>query len=285
VAHEYVHALQDQNFDLDVLEERTANSDQYAALEALVEGDATLAMLLYGDEHMLLYDIFEMISEAGGMESDVLDASPDYIREGEMFPYDEGVQFVAALHDRGAWEGVNEAYQEPPLSTEQVLHPERYRRGDQPQEVALPEIADALGGGWQEVDRDVMGELGLRLFLQEHAGPAMAARPAEGWGGDSYALLRQGPGGPYLLVLQTAWDDQEEADQFRALFQVGMSHRLDYEEEVKMLLGEPEGHWWQGDTNTVFARQDGEQVLIVIGPDEETVEAAVEGVDSAALTG
>jgi hypothetical protein len=242
-------------------------------------------MLLYGDEHVMLYDMFEMVSEAGGLESDVLDSSPAYIRECEMFPYDGGLGFVMALYDRGGWDAVNEAYQAPPRSTEQVLHPERYRQDDQPMEVVLPEIEGTLGPPWQEVDRDVMGELDLRLYLREQAGPLMAELAAEGWAGDSYALLRRGPDGPYLLVMQTAWDDEEEADQFWTLFLVAMSHQVDLAEDVQELLGEPAGRWWHGSGRTVFARQDGEEVLILIGPDRQTLEVATGALESAPVTG
>ncbi len=277
VAHEYVHALQDQHYDLSALKESGANSDEKAAIRALVEGDATLAMLLYGDEHVILYDMMQSISEAGGMESTILDTSPAFIRENEVFPYLQGLDFVETLYDRGAWEAVDEAYQALPRSSEQILHPERYRQGDDPVEVTIPDLAGSLGGQWQEVDRDVMGELGLRLYLQEHVGPTMAAMAAEGWAGDSYVLLRNGEQGPYLLVMQTQWDNQNEADQFWALYQVAVSHRSDTMQEVTSLVGEPDGLWWHSDTAATFARQDGERVLLIIGPDAQTIEAALAG--------
>ena len=277
IAHEYVHALQDQHFHLQALEDAGGNSDQYAAIRALAEGDATLAMLLYGDEYLPVYDMMEVVSEAGGVEETTLEASPAYIRESEMFPYLAGLEFVSTLYNRGEWPAVDAAYEDPPKSTEQVLHPERYSQGDDPVEVTLPDLASALGGNWEEVDRDVMGELGLRLFLQEHAGPSIATLAAEGWGGDSYTLLRDGQQGPYLLLIETVWDDQEEADQFWSLFRVAMSHRLDCEEVVTTLVGEPNDNRWRGNDTTAFARQDGDRVLIVIGPNDQTIDAAVTG--------
>lgn len=276
MAHEYVHALQDQNYDLDVLRERSANSDEQVAISALIEGDATLAMLQYGEEHVILYDRMQSISEAGGMEGETLDSSPAFIRENEIFPYVNGMDFVMTLYDRGGWDAVNDAYQKLPRSSEQILHPERYRRGDDPVEVELPDVAGSLSGDWQEVDRDVMGEIGLRLYLQEHVGPAVATLAAEGWGGDTYALLRNGDQEQYLLVLLTEWDDQEEADQFWALYRVAMSHRVDYTEEVAALVGDPESMLWRSDAATTYARQDGKRVLIIVGPDAETVEAAAD---------
>ncbi len=275
VAHEYVHALQDQHYNLRTLQETSANSDEHAAMKALIEGDATLAMLMYGDGHVMLFDRMQSISESGGMEDTALEASPIFIRESEMFPYLAGLQFVTALHDRGGWEAVNAAYQSPPRSTEQIMHPERYREEDAPMTVTLPDLAAALDGGWQEADRDVMGELGLKLYLRQHAGPTMSGLAAEGWGGDSYVLLQQGAEGPHLLVMQTQWDSQEEANQFWLLYQVAMSNRRDAEETVKTLLGEPDGRWWQSDVSLTFARHEDERVLIVIGPDEGTIQAVL----------
>lgn len=275
LAHEYVHALQDQRYDLAALSEAGANSDEQLAIRAFIEGDATLATLLYADEYIVLYDMMEAMSDFGGMESSTLESSPAFIRGHELFPYERGLEFVSALHDRGDWEAVDEGYADLPRSTEQVLHPERYRRGDDPVEVTLPDLAGALGGAWQEVDREVMGELALRLYLQEHIGPAMGALAAEGWGGDAYVLLRDSDQGPYMLVMETVWDDQEEADQFLALYRVAMSHRTGFEEEVTTLTEDPTDFWWRGGDTITAVRQDGETVRIVIGPDKASVEAVL----------
>lgn len=273
LVHEYTHALQDQHYDLNGLDDQAANSDERLAVRALVEGDAMLAMTLYADEYVSAFDMMQALSEAAGVESDVLNASPLFIRGHRMFAYEYGQEFVSALHDRGGWEAVNAAYAKPPRSTEQILHPERYRRGDDPIEVTLPDLAGALDGGWQEIDREVMGELALRLYLQEHVGPSLAELAAEGWGGDAYALLRDGQQGPYLVVMKTVWDNQKEAEQFWSIFQIAMGHRRDYSEVVTSLVGERDGVWWQSDAALTYGRQDGQTVWIVIGPNAETVEA------------
>jgi tetratricopeptide (TPR) repeat protein len=280
LAHEYVHALQDQRYDLATLSEAGANSDEQLAIRAFIEGDATLATLLYADEYIVLYDMLDAMSDFGGMESGTLESSPAFIRGHELFPYQQGLEFVSALHDRGDWEAVDEGYADLPRSTEQILHPERYRRGDDPVEVTLPELAGALGGAWQEVDREVMGELALRLYLQEHAGPVMGALAAEGWGGDAYTLLRDGDQGPYLLVMQTVWDDQEEADQFLALYRVGMSHRAGFEEEVASLTEDPTDFWWRSGDTVTAVLPDGKTVRVVIGPDTASVEAVLAAMEN-----
>lgn len=166
---------------------------------------------------------------------------------------------------------VDEAYDAPPQSTEQVLHPERYREEDVPREVALPDLAAELRGDWQEVENDVLGELGLRLALAEHMAPAAAMLAAEGWAGDRYALLQHGSGGAVVLVMRTYWDDQDEADEFWALYRVCMDHRVGYSEDVRELIGEVHSRWWLSEEGSVFARQEDRYVTIILGPDEETV--------------
>lgn len=275
LVHEYTHALQDQHYDLSGMDEQAANSDEQLAIRALVEGDAMLSMALYADEYVSAFDMLQVLSEAAGVESEVLDSSPLFIRGHRMFAYEHGEEFVSALHDRGGWEAVDAAYAKLPRSTEQILHPERYRRGDDPVEVALPDFADALGGDWQEVEREVMGELALRLFVQEHAGPSLAELAAEGWGGDAYALLRNASQSSYLVVMQTSWDNQKEAQEFWDIFQIAMSHRRDYDEVVTSLVGERDGIWWRSDAAMTYARHDGDQVLIIAGPDQASIEAVL----------
>lgn len=274
IAHEYVHALQDQHFGLDALKDESMDADRQRAFDALIEGDATLAMLLYANEYIGFFDRLHTLSTAGGVERDVFEASPAFIQEMELFPYVEGYNFVSTLYARGGWEAVNEAYENPPLSTEQILHPELYRQGDEPQEVPLPDLASELD--WSEVESDVLGELRLRLTLAEYLGPVAASLAAEGWDGDHYTLLKQGSDGPYVVVIRTVWDDVQEVDEFWALYQVYMAHRTDYTEDVERLVGEVQEHLWLSQESAILASRNENGVTIVVGPDEETVSRVME---------
>jgi hypothetical protein len=201
----------------------------------------------------------------------------------QLFPYQDGLTFVIALYDSGGWAAVDKAYESPPLSTEQVLHPERYREGDTPEKVPLPDLATELEDDWREAESDVLGELGLRLALAQYVGPAAAMTATEGWAGDRYALLQQGPNGPYVLVMRTYWDDQSEADEFWALYQVYMAHRAGYTEDVEQLVGVVQSRRWLGEESCVFARQDDRYVTVVLGPDKETVDQVLNVLESASL--
>jgi hypothetical protein len=118
---------------------------------------------------------------------------------------------------------VDEAYQAPPVSTEQILHPDRYP-DDQPVPVELPDFAPVLGAGWREVDRDSLGEWYTYLLLahgleEDYRVEATTAQTAaQGWGGDAYVVYHNDDTGESVLVLDTQWESGGEADEFAAAF-------------------------------------------------------------------
>jgi tetratricopeptide (TPR) repeat protein len=273
IAHEYVHALQDQQFGVERVTDEKLDADHRLAFSALIEGDAVLAMTSYAQEQIPIEDQIQLASLArSGTEMEALEASPAVLRESLLFPYVQGLAFVTSIQASGGWAAVNELYSKPPVSTEQILHPERYRTGDAPAAVSLPGLATTLGGDWRQVDSDVLGELGLRLFLAQYIGPAAAEVAAEGWGGDRYALLKQGSAETYALVIRTTWDDQDAAREFFALVRNLMAHRAGYNEQVKDVVEPDPVRYWQGPDAYWVARQEGKSVTIVVGPSEEIVQ-------------
>ena len=102
------------------------------------------------------------------------------------------------------------AYSNPPASTEQIIHPEKYGV-DYPAEVALSLSEDVLGDGWSVLERGVMGELFFRSMLEGEVGSAASAdEAAAGWGGDAYALL-ESPNMGDALASASVWDSLEDA--------------------------------------------------------------------------
>src|SRR5688572_28609093 len=93
---------------------------------------------------------------------------PRFLREVLLFPYTEGLEFVRALYNRGGFSEVDRAYRDPPASTEQILHPSRYLdTRDDPVAVALPDVARTLGTGWDELAGGGVGELDVRVMVDE----------------------------------------------------------------------------------------------------------------------
>jgi hypothetical protein len=228
-AHEYTHALQDQNYDiedgLDYSEESCElDSERCAALSALLEGDATLSEMNWFLNHATAQDRTDIFSFSDTFETPVLDSAPAFIAQDFLFPYEEGYEFVQVLYDQGGWQAVDLAYANPPVSTEQILHPERYP-DDRPIPVNLPDLGPSLGSGWEMIDQDVMGEwytfLILAYGLDESArqDEKKAAKAAEGWGGDAYQVYYHPDKGETLMVLQTKWESTREAQEFSTTFQ------------------------------------------------------------------
>ena len=225
LAHEMVHALQDQYTDLDSL--MTANldhNDRATAAQSALEGHATLAMLewqlgrLTGgavdlDALPSLSSLPEdALLDAAGLEMPALASAPRLIRESLVFPYLGGLEFVRARYRAAAGSRVAPLGNGMPVSTEQVLHPERAFGEPRDEPVGI-EFTSAPPVGWNIVHSDGLGEFETRIWLQEHLGDReRAASGAAGWDGDAYRLL-DGPQGE-VLVWISAWDSETDAAEF-----------------------------------------------------------------------
>ena len=202
------------------------DGDAAVARQALVEGDALIQAL-----EQILPD--GMPSARGlGLAADRVRATllsgpddhsardalhPDQgiARARRLFPQTAGVAFVAALRARWSWAEIDRAlWSRPPASTEEVLHPDAYLRGEVPDPVATRLPLGALGD-WRVAAEDTLGELGVSAFLGPSVGEYRAARAAAGWAGDRAVWLSSSRGGdaPFAVWL-TTWDDETDALDF-----------------------------------------------------------------------
>ncbi|MET0593187.1 MAG: hypothetical protein ABW133_10835 [Polyangiaceae bacterium] len=202
LAHELVHALQDQHYDLGArLSYEQEGNDRESASQALAEGDATSAMIDFvapGGHHAYEApdELFKNDIQAS-MTGAVLNDSPGILRESLLAPYVDGLLFVHALRRRSAahgdpsgWTEVDRAWKSPPETTEQLLHLDKYDSHEPAEKV--PAIAAPSEGAWSVLYEDVFGEQGLRISAQQWMPKPLAASVAEGWGGDRLALFRRG---------------------------------------------------------------------------------------------
>lgn len=219
-AHEYVHALQDANFPgvFDEQKELLDQSDRALARAAVYEGDATLLMSQWALPNLTPAELQDVVAAGSDPESSaVLARTPKVLVDGLLFPYNSGIVFLAPLQSSGGWAAVDDIFEDLPLSTEQILHPEKYTDGEVPIEVGIPADALArLGDGWSIQLQDTYGEFQISTWLRE-AGvpPTEAAAAAAGWGGDRLAVL-DGPGDAWALVMRTVWDTTADAAAFEA---------------------------------------------------------------------
>ena len=215
MVHELVHALTDQHFDFNddyqamFDEERL---DQAAAYQALIEGDATLAQVMWL-QGLSQRELGEFVAESLEIDSSALDNAPEFLAQSLMFPYDSGLAFAQALFKQGGWDAVNEAYSLMvglPGSTEQIITPEDYQR-DLPREVPIPDLNLT---GYNLERTSVWGEAGFRIILDQVLGTDAAAIAGDGWGGDSYHQWFDGTNAAFLLVFEGDTDaDVEELRQ------------------------------------------------------------------------
>jgi hypothetical protein len=228
-AHEYVHALQDQHYQIEEGlgyndENCELNTDYCAAISSLLEGDASLSEMQWLYAHATAQDIRDIQEFYQTYESPIFESSPSFLREDFIFPYRAGQEFVETIYDLSGWQGVDQVYANPPLSTEQILHPERYP-DVVPVTVELPDLQTTLGEGWREVEQGTWGEWYTYLVLAEglneatRLDPASARQAADGWAGDSYRIYSNDQDNQMVLVLRTVWKNETEAAQFVEAFQ------------------------------------------------------------------
>jgi hypothetical protein len=150
MAHELTHALQDQHFNLRRFEPwPKGDSDAELAAHSLIEGDATLTMMLYVANDPMRALAFLKSLGAKGLASAELEKAPRALRETLLFPYQEGTDWTRNLYKQGGWDRVSKAFTELPQSTEQILHPDKYFAREAPVKVTLADIANLLNASAQ----------------------------------------------------------------------------------------------------------------------------------------
>lgn len=248
LAHELVHALQDQHANLDSLISRKHGNDRQTAAQAAIEGHATLVMfaILAGGSGefnpALLPDMGEQLGPLMEMQNSqfpIFRSAPRIIRETMLFPYIGGAGFVQELWRSQA--GTADKFAAPigarlPQSTEQVLHPrEKFTTArDEPSEIRF-----AQPGPGTLIYENTLGEMELGILLAEHLGARTAAA---GWDGDRYRVVDLN--GTPVLFWQTVWDDPTSADRFAAAYQQIRDKRTGRTIQVKRnKVGGMEGVW------------------------------------------
>jgi hypothetical protein len=249
LAHEFTHALQDQNFDFGAKDEALkSNGDRALALHSVAEGDATIAgyaCMLGRMDSAILATLIGNLKSFSQTFTGAASGVPRGVAEPLIFQYTEGVKFVAEAYRRGGWKAVDRLYSDPPQSTQQIMDPSLYF--DHP---ALPDTVTVAGyqshmSGWHKSDEDTLGELGLRIILENTRGmasPDLAL--AAGWAGDRIVMLRKDETVSVIWLL--AFREAETAARFAAVYRKVLDH----------LHGRPAAH---------RVELKGNAVLVVIG--------------------
>src|SRR5580658_3411623 len=217
--HELAHALADQNFNIQKFTNKGAdNSEASLAREAVVEGQASWLMLEVGARRtgrtladpQIARQFLETDSDTQQNDYPVFNNAPLYLRRTLMFPYDEGEKFQQAVFLHDGMTAFARVFRDPPISTSQIEHPERYfehtplASPDLPKPVkhAKPFVAGA------------MGELETRILLEQYVSPGTAEELGPKLKGADYRVDETKPGHRMTLVYASEWDDGDAAMQY-----------------------------------------------------------------------
>jgi len=218
LAHELTHALDDQHFGLvrvDKLGASCQDERQLAALGA-VEGSAQFFSIKAGVQLATSGQAGGLggLLNGAGLTPPSVPGVPPFLTQLQYWPYITGLTFITERDVTGGTGAVNTTIQDLPVSTEQVIHPEKYP-SDVPIPVDVPELGPALGAGWRDIDVMQVGEEWLSAMLGLRLDAGTAADAAAGWGGGIYRAWSD-PNGHVAVVLRTAWDTPGDATQFAA---------------------------------------------------------------------
>jgi hypothetical protein len=282
-AHEYTHALQDQNYDIrnglnQNDETCDADSEYCGAVQALLEGDASLseAFWYYYADDQTKQQIDSFYST---LKSPVYESAPAFMKEDFLFPYNQGASFVMNTFEQGGWSAVDKIYKDPPVSTEQILHPDLYP-SDTPIPVDLPELTSVLGDGWREVSRNQMGEWYTYLILARAVNESArlddttAQDATAGWGGDEYLVLHNDATDSTAFVMKTVWDTPKDAEEFATALQQYADIRFDVQ-----ATQQGDTLTWSYPSGYSSLYRSGDTTIWIIAPDSssaETITSAVQ---------
>ncbi len=265
-AHEFVHALQDQYYDLASLGFDPENvddieTDRFLAVQALVEGDATFVMNVY-TEVIIAEDPFAAVGLLGSAftaAGAIPEGTPDILTRELTFPYNAGLIFVTELINDGGYGAVDDAFANLPTSTEQIIDPQKYFEGEQPIPVTLNATDAALGEGWAMIDEGTLGAFYLRAYLDNHLERAEWLTAGEGWGGDRFQLFTNADAGEYAMVLRVAWDTPLDSDEFDKVYRTYGARRFD-------VPANTDGCWSDNGAAVCFRTLAGGDSVIARGP-------------------
>ena len=216
--HELAHALADQRFDLGKFIKKGKSDDSSLARMAVMEGQATWLMMASSSKKagMSLKEMPAALLEMAGRGSEtaaaqypVLASAPLYIRSSLLFPYSEGLRFNHTVIQKLGQSGFSKVFQDPPVSSQQILHPDVYFADGKPLEVVLPKLPSERD--WKTLTSGSVGEFDHSVLLEQYVGKAEADDIAPHWRGAVAAVVEHKRDRRPVLLYASEWDSLESA--------------------------------------------------------------------------
>lgn len=259
-SHELAHRMQYDSNHLDESVIMALDTDARIALRAMIEGEAAFLQYLYLNSDSFSDDERALIEESlDALGSSSLDTLPVFLRKDFEFAYTSGFDFAQYLYESGGFEALDAAWINPPKSTEQILHPDRYLDNDLPRYQIIDSLLeDVLTDGWRKVNEDTFGEFYLRQYLAQTLSSEEAEAAASGWGGGTYALYTDDENDSNLLLLLLDWDTPGDQEEFEKSFRSFMDQRLGTEGALQ----DDGGYCWEsGDYVCIYDREGKSLIL------------------------
>jgi hypothetical protein len=225
LVHELGHALADQNVNLDKFIKQGRKSDDGSlARLAVMEGQASWLMAEYLARKAgqslasspALLDAMARSIETGAGEFPVFEGEPLYLRQTLVFPYTKGLLFQNAVYARMGKSAFLDVFRHPPVSTQQILHPDSYFSDLAPTRPALPQLPEAHG--YKRIADGTVGELDHSILLEQYIGRDESAALSPHWRGGNYALLERRAPARVVLLYASEWDDAAAAKRYFELY-------------------------------------------------------------------
>jgi hypothetical protein len=286
MSHELTHALEDQSFHVEPwIKAARPNDDAELARDAVSEGTALAAMLDYAlrDQKIGVRDLpdISLILRSGAlseMDKDPkLQNAPVYIRDELIFPYLAGSSFSQEfLKAHKGWSDLKLLFENPPVSTQQILHPDLYVKGVKPEKVTLPDWKGIVPSDWKLLEENVMGEFGVEEVLKQFLGQERADRLSPAWAGDRYAVFEDQKTHNASLVFRLALDTPEDAARFFGQY----SEALELKHKTRTeLFRRPNFFQFQTPPGGVYLRCVASTCLAVEGASRETYDKITHAID------
>ncbi len=277
MAHELTHALEDQSFNVDPwIKAARPNDDAELARDSVSEGSAMAAMVDYSlrDQQMSvrdLPDVTTLIRSGAVAEMDKdpkLSKAPIFIRDELLFPYLAGTSFTQQfLKAHSGWSDLKLVFANPPVSTQQIMHPNLYLSDVKPVRVSLPDWKTVAPADWKLLEENVMGEFGFEEVLKQFLGQDRADALSPAWTGDRYAVFEDPKTKDTSLVFRLALDNEDDAARFCGQYSEALE--LKYKDRTE-LLRRPNYFQFQTEGRGVFLRCVNTECLVVEGASRET---------------
>src|ERR1700678_2931580 len=277
MSHELTHALEDQSFHIDPwIKAARPNDDAELARQSVSEGSALAAMVDYQmlDQKVGVRDLpdVSLLIRAGAvseMDKDPkLSKAPAFIRDELLFPYLAGTGFSQQfLKAHSGWKDLHLIFENPPVSTQQIIHPDLYLSNVKPETVTLPDWKGLAPEDWKLLEENVLGEFGLGEVLKQFLGQERADRISPAWKGDRYATFENASIRKTSLVFRVALDNPDDAARFFGQYSevLELKHT-----DRKELFRRPNFFQFQTDSGGVFLHCVATTCLIVENAGRDT---------------